>query len=202
MRKALSPRRRWRREVRFCLYDGKSLMHSPRFARGAGRCSLGALHAVCAAARVIHHAGDARCGCSISADVRIKGAAPPRVNYALMFGSCNGSRQHFPGLLRARHVDRSADARQFDFDAALLRGRRLRGRNRCGFCISVLRPRSNSPPPLSSPEGDDGPMRIVATGASGSGRCSARLPQPAGLAFGAAKLSINAENPGTETTTR
>jgi hypothetical protein len=50
----------------------------PKVARGAGRCSLGALHAVCAAARVIRHAGITRCGCSISADVRIKSAARPR----------------------------------------------------------------------------------------------------------------------------
>ena len=39
---------------------------------------IGALHAACVAARVIHHAGGTRCGCLISADVRIKGAAPPR----------------------------------------------------------------------------------------------------------------------------
>jgi hypothetical protein len=67
----------------------------PKVARGAGRCSLGALHAVCAAARVIHHAGITRCGCSISADVRIKSAAPPCVNYELMLRSCNGSHQYF-----------------------------------------------------------------------------------------------------------
>jgi hypothetical protein len=50
----------------------------PKVARGAGRYSLGALHAACAAAHVIHHAGVARCGCSNSAEVRIKSAAPPR----------------------------------------------------------------------------------------------------------------------------
>jgi hypothetical protein len=50
----------------------------PKVARGAGRYSLGALHAACAAARVIHHREVTRCGCSISADVRIKSAAPPR----------------------------------------------------------------------------------------------------------------------------
>jgi hypothetical protein len=50
----------------------------PKVARGAGRYSLGALHAACAAARVIHHPGVTRCGCSNSADVRIKSAAPPR----------------------------------------------------------------------------------------------------------------------------
>jgi len=31
----------------------------------------------------------------------------PAANYALKLRSCNGSRQHFPRLLRARHVDRS-----------------------------------------------------------------------------------------------
>jgi hypothetical protein len=50
----------------------------PKVARGAGRCSSGALHAACAAAGVIHHPGVTRCGCSNSADVRIKSAAPPR----------------------------------------------------------------------------------------------------------------------------
>jgi hypothetical protein len=49
----------------------------PKVARGAGRYSLGALHAACAAARVIHHPGVTRCGCSNSDDVRIKSAAPP-----------------------------------------------------------------------------------------------------------------------------
>ena len=39
---------------------------------------IGALHAACVAARVIHHAGVTRCGCLISADVRIKSAASPR----------------------------------------------------------------------------------------------------------------------------
>jgi hypothetical protein len=50
----------------------------PKVARGAGRYSSGALHAAYAAAGVIHHPGITRCGCSISADVRIKSAAPPR----------------------------------------------------------------------------------------------------------------------------
>jgi len=39
-------------------------------------------------------------------------------------------------------------------------------------------------------------------GAIGGGRCQAWLPQPAGLAFHARKLSINADNPGFGTTTR
>jgi hypothetical protein len=34
----------------------------PKVARGAGRYSSGALHAACAAARVIHHPGVTRCG--------------------------------------------------------------------------------------------------------------------------------------------
>jgi hypothetical protein len=50
----------------------------PKVARGAGRYSSGALHAACTAARVIHHPEVTRCGCSNSADVRIKSAAPPR----------------------------------------------------------------------------------------------------------------------------
>jgi hypothetical protein len=50
----------------------------PKVARGAGRFRSGALHAARTAARVIHHPGVIRCGCSNSADVRIKSAAPPR----------------------------------------------------------------------------------------------------------------------------
>jgi hypothetical protein len=111
VRKALSPRRRWRREVRFCLYGGKSSMRSPRLrARGAGRCSLGALHAVCAAARVIHHPGVTRCGCSNSADVRIKSAAPLHCELCANASKLQWLAPTLPGLLRARHVDRSASA--------------------------------------------------------------------------------------------
>jgi hypothetical protein len=44
--------------------------------------------------------------------------------------------------------------------------------------------------------------RVMTGVASGAGRCQARLPQPARLAFRSAKLSINAENPGSGTTTR
>ncbi len=77
MRKAPSPRRRWRREVLFCMYDGKSSMRSPRlrgcwprFTGGAAR----GLHC-----RTRHPSPRShRCGCSISADVRIKSAAPSR----------------------------------------------------------------------------------------------------------------------------
>jgi hypothetical protein len=50
----------------------------PKVAAMLAAVHWGALHAVCAAACVIHHAGDPRCGCSNSADVRIKSAAPPR----------------------------------------------------------------------------------------------------------------------------
>jgi len=77
----------------------------PKVARGAGRCSLGALHAVCAAARVIHQPGGHPCGCSNSADVFDQSARRSFTNYALMLRSCNG-RANIPGLLRARHVDR------------------------------------------------------------------------------------------------
>ena len=55
----------------------------------------GALHAACVAARVIHHSGIPRCGCSNSSDVRIKSAASPVSNYAPMIRSCNGLLQHF-----------------------------------------------------------------------------------------------------------
>ena len=79
----------------------------PKVARGAGRYSSGALHAACAAARVIHHREVTRCGCSISADVESKVLRRPVANYAPMLRSCNGLRQHFPKLLRARHVERS-----------------------------------------------------------------------------------------------
>lgn len=52
------------------------------FPKVAARCwplfVRGALHAACDAARVIHHPGVTRCGCSNSADVRIKSAALPR----------------------------------------------------------------------------------------------------------------------------
>jgi hypothetical protein len=67
----------------------------PKVARGAGRFRSGALHAACTAARVIRHAGITWCGCSNSANVRIKSAATPRVDYAPMFRSRNGSHQHF-----------------------------------------------------------------------------------------------------------
>src|SRR4051812_2498656 len=93
-------------------------------ARGAGRYSLGALHAACAAARVIHHTGVTRCGCLISADVRIKSAAPPRRELCANAVKLQWLASTLPGLLRAGHVDRSADARQLDFDAALLPARR------------------------------------------------------------------------------
>jgi hypothetical protein len=55
----------------------------------------GALHAACVAARVFHHSGITRCGCSNSSDVRIKSAASPVSNYAPMIRSCNGLLQHF-----------------------------------------------------------------------------------------------------------
>ena len=79
----------------------------PKVARGVGRCSLGALHAVCAAACVIHHAGVTRCGCSNSADVRIKSAALPRCELCANDSKLQWLASTLPGLLRARHVDRS-----------------------------------------------------------------------------------------------
>ena len=95
----------------------------PKVARGAGRYSLGALHAACAAARVIHHAGVTRCGCSISADVRIKSAAPPRRELCANAAKLQWLAPTLPGLLRARNFDRSADVRRLGFDATLLSAR-------------------------------------------------------------------------------
>ncbi len=71
VRKAPLPRRRGRREELLLLVRRKVIDAFPKVARGAGRYSSGALHAACAAARVIHHPGATRCGCSISTDVRI-----------------------------------------------------------------------------------------------------------------------------------
>jgi hypothetical protein len=88
--------------VSSCLCGRESLL-GPRGLR-AGRCPSGALHAACVAARVIHHAGCHPLWLLDFRRCRIKSAASPRVNYALILRSCNGSRQHFPGLLRARHV--------------------------------------------------------------------------------------------------
>ncbi len=89
----------------------------PKVARGAGRYSLGALHAVCAAARVIHHAGVTRCGCSISADVRIKSAAPLRRELCANAAKLQWLASTLPGLLRAHHASEAIDARQLGFDA-------------------------------------------------------------------------------------
>ena len=88
------------------------------FPKVGARCwplSLGALQRACAAARVIHHAGVTRCGCSITADVRIKSAARPRANYAPMLRSCNGSRQHFPNVACAQlRSKRKCETTRFD----------------------------------------------------------------------------------------
>ena len=115
-----APRRR--REVRFCRKDGKSSMHSPRLravlaAVRRGRCTRFALPHASSITR--ETPGVVARFLPMS---ELKVLRRPVVNYALMFGSCNGSRQHFPGLLRARHVDRSVDARQlgFDFGGGLL----------------------------------------------------------------------------------
>jgi len=54
-----------------------------------------------------------------------------------------------------------------------------------GRCVCVLRPRSNGSPPPSCPS--NGSCADCSHGASGSGRCPARRPQPAGLAFRPAK---------------
>lgn len=118
VRKAPSPRRRWRGEVRFCLCDGKSLCRS-QVARGAGRCLLGALHAVCDAACVILHAGSVpvwlldfyRCP-------NRKCCAAPRELCANAV-KLQWLAQTLPGLLRARHFDRSARCEATGFATAL-----------------------------------------------------------------------------------
>jgi hypothetical protein len=145
----------------------------PRVACGAGRCSLGALQAVCAAARVIHHRKVTRCGCSISTDVRIESAAPPRANYALMLESCNGSHQHFRNC-----CDRatSSEAQSSD-NSALTRSR---------FAEVGVREKERmwaSAPPL--PTG-----------------LEQRCPHGVGLAVRSPKLRTNAENSSARTTTR
>ena len=118
----------------------------PMVARGAGRCSSGALHAACAAARVIRHAGVTRCGCSISVDVRIKSAASPCVNYELMLRSCNArANTSHDCCVRAT----SSEAQMRD---NLVLTRRFcevdgfRRRSRCGSSRLRPRARSNSPP--------------------------------------------------------
>ena len=239
MRKAPSPRRRWRREVRSCLYDGKSSMRSPRL-----RAVLAAIHWGRCTRLALPHASSitrevTRCGCSISADVRIKSAAPPRRELCANAAKLQWLAPTLPELLRARHVDRSADARQLDFDAALLRGRRVSKKEQMRVSASFVLDRDRTARPanarsmarlrrggvrrsLPAPRNvhdaasDDrhAPWRPAYPGSPasaqcarrsrpfGSGRCPARLPEPAGLAFRAAKLSINAENPGSGTTTR
>ena len=202
-------------------------MHSPRL-RGAGRCSLGALHAACAAARVIHHPGITRCGCSISTDVRIKSAAPPRCELCANAVKLQWLASTLPGLLRAGHVDRSADARQLDFDAALLPARRIRRSNGCGSLLlspstAIEQPARRTPRSIARlRRGRVKPpsRRVTSYPAAtpralarlrrpqrslrpfGSGRCPARLAQRARPGFRAAKLSINAEIPASGTTTR
>ena len=145
----------------------------------------------------------------------------PAANYALKLRSCNGSRQHFPRLLRARHVDRSADVRQLGFHAP--RGRWFRRRNRC---VSVL-DRDRTARPANAAfngafaHGRVRPPSFPVTSCAAATPCAmARLPRPlrsdaaleadvvrAGCpagwaAFRTAKLRINADNPGSGTTTR
>jgi hypothetical protein len=189
-------------------------MRSPRFARGAGRGSLGALHAVCAAARVIHHAGDTRCGCSNSADVRIKSAAPPSCELCANAAKLQWLAPTLPGLLRARHADRS--------DRWIPKKEQMRvfaSPSSTAIEQPVRRTRVQRPfaawgskaffPPRNLPRsryptlhGAAFPDPCDPDQALGSGRCPARLRRPARLAFRAAKLSINAEKSGFGTTTR
>jgi hypothetical protein len=79
------------------------LTGSPKVARGTCRCSLGALQAACAAARVIFHA---ECPPRVVARIQRcpnqKCCAAPRELCANAV-KLQRWRQHFSGLLRARH---------------------------------------------------------------------------------------------------
>jgi hypothetical protein len=87
----------------------------PKVARGAGRYSLRALHAACAAARVIHHRDVTRCGCSISADVRIKSAALPRCELCANAAKLQWLASTFPNCCLHATSTEARDARQIRF---------------------------------------------------------------------------------------
>ena len=197
MRKAPSPRRRWRREVRSCWYDEKSLMRSPRL-----RAVLAAVHwGRCTRFALPHASSITRESPGVVARFlpmfESKVLRRPAANYALKLRSCNGSRQHFPRLLRARHVDRSADVRQLGFHAP--RGRWFRRRNRC---VSVLDRDRTARPAAATPCAMARLPRPLRSDAALEADV-VRAGCPAGwAAFRTAKLRINAENPGSGTTTR
>jgi hypothetical protein len=121
VRKAPSPRRRWRREVQFCLYDGKSSMRSPRLRRCwprfiGGRCTRFALPHASSITRETPGVVARILPMSESKVLR-----RPDANYAPMLRSCNGSRQHFLRLLRARHVERASSMTSFHSSAVIPR---------------------------------------------------------------------------------
>ena len=146
MRKVPSPRRRWRREVRFCLYDGKSLMRPQRL-----RAVLAAVHwGRCTRFALPHASSITRESPGVVARFlpmfESKVLRRPAANYALMLRSCNGSRQHFLDCcVRAT----STEAQMRDNSILTLRFCEVDGfrrRNRCGSLRLRPRPRSNSPP--------------------------------------------------------
>lgn len=187
-----SSRRRWRREVRSCLYGGKSSMRSPRL-----RAVLAAVHrGRCTRFALPHASSITRESPSVVARFlpmfESKVLRRPAANYALMLRSCNGSRQHFLNCcVRATSTEAQ---RQLGLDAALARSMGSEEGTDASLCVFRPRARSNRPPPLSYPAlcaiahwgggsstpqlldglrtsleywitrlvGDDGPVRIVA----------------------------------------
>ena len=131
MRKAPWPRRRWRREVLLCWYDGKSLMHSPRL-----RAVLAAVHwGRCTRFALPHASSITRESPGVVAQslpmFESKVLRRPAANYALKLRSCNGSRQHFPNCcVRAT----STEAQMRDNSVLTLRFCRSMDSNRRQLC--------------------------------------------------------------------
>ena len=110
-------------------------------------------------------------------------------NYALMLRSCNGSRQHFLDCCVHATWIEAIDG--------------FRRRNRCGSLRLSSSTAIEQPASAVIPHsaGDDGPVRIVATGPLEADVVRAGCPADR-AAFRTAKLRINADNPGSGTTTR
>jgi len=208
VRKAPSPRRRWRREVLFCLYDGKSSMRSPRL-----RAVLAAVHwGRCTRFALPHASSITRRSPGVVARIlpmfESKVLRRSVTNYALMLRSCNGSRQHFldccvhatwiEAIDGFRRRNRCGSLRLSSSTAIEEPAWRTRVQWRvCGVGNKVSFPAGNV---LHGCYPTAPSLTPAIPEASGSG--GARPGCPSRPAFRAAKLSINAENPGTETTTR
>ena len=120
-----SPRRRRRREVLLCWYDGKSSMRSPRLRAVLAAVRWGAARGL----RLPHASSITRESPGVVARIlpmfESKVLRRPAANYAPMLRSCNGSHQHFfDCCVHATSIEAIA-ARQPGFDAALLPGRRI-----------------------------------------------------------------------------